>query len=393
MTGMIAVVAAQVLSSVADTALLFVSLMVLQRDHYPAWAMPLLPSFFVAAFALLAPFVGPFADSMPKGRVMMLANLLKLAGTLAMLGGVSPFVAYGLAGIGAAAYSPAKFGILAELVPQSRLVQVNAVVEAASFLARLGGTVGGGVLADLGLSVGTWLALGAVSAIYAASALANLFIPHLPAAKPWVRASLRSIVRDFAHTVTQLFAIPDARFALLGSSFLTGAGATLQFLLIAWVPMAFGTTHLQLPTQLSGTAVLGIVLGAALASRYVRFDTIHRVLPAGLLIGAALIALATVTHIGAAFALLAFIGACTGFYVVPLNALLQARGRDSVGAGHAVAVQNLTENTLNLLMLGAYSRILAVGVPVTDIATGFGLVIFAVIGLLRLQLPRVATPR
>jgi LPLT family lysophospholipid transporter-like MFS transporter len=396
--GMIALVAAQFLSTLADTALLFVALRVLEGQRQPPWAAPLLQTFFVAAFTLLAPFVGPLADSMPKGRVMQLSNTLKLASALGMLAGVSPFIAYGLAGIGAAAYSPAKFGILAELVPPSQLVQVNAVVGAASFLAGLAGTLVGGVLADQGLGLHAaaaashsgagGLGLAAVSSIYAASGIANLFIPRLPAAKPRMSASLGGVVRDFGHTVRQLYLMPDARFALLGSSFLTGAGGTLRLLLIAWVPVALGSSMLLLPAYLSATAVLGIVLGAALASRLVRLESVERVLPAGGLLGAALMALAGVTHAPTAFAILATVGACAGFFLVPLNALLQARGRESVGAGHAIAVQNLTENTLMMLMLGLYTAVLAGGVPVQEIAAGFGAGIIAVVVALRLHLPR-----
>jgi LPLT family lysophospholipid transporter-like MFS transporter len=226
--------------------------------------------------------------------------------------------------------------------------------------------------------------------MYVASGIANLFIPHLPAAQPRMRASLRSVLHDFRHTVLALYRMPDARFALLGSSFFTGAGATLRLLLIAWVPVALGSSQLLLPAYLSATAVVGIVAGAALASRLVRLDSVERVLPAGALVGVALMALAVVTRAPAAFALHAVIGACAGFFLVPLNALLQARGRETVGAGHAVAVQNLTENALMMLMLGLYTGVLAAGAPVGEIAAGFGAVILAVVAGLSLLLPRSA---
>lgn len=379
-----ALVAAQFLSTVADTALLFVALKMLALQHYPDWAAPLLQTFFVAAFTLLAPFVGPFSDALPKGRVMQLSNTLKLTGAVAMAVGVNPFIAYGLAGIGAAAYSPAKFGILAELVPSSHLVQVNAVVEAASFLASVTGTLLGGWLAD----AGQWQALAGVCGLYAASSLANFFIPHLPAAKLGMRVSFWGLLFDFGETLRRLYRMPDARFALLGSSFVTGAGATLRMLLFAWVPVALGSAQLQLPAYLGAMAVLGIVVGAALASRWVRLESVERVLPAGLLLGAALWALAGVTHEVPAFALLTVMGTCAGFFLVPLNALLQARGRESVGAGHAIAVQNLTENALMLLMLGIYSAVLAADVPVPLIAMGFGAGVIAVVLVLALHLPR-----
>lgn len=381
---MIAVVAAQFLSTLADNALLFIALVVLREERYPAWTAPLLQTFFVASFMLLAPFVGPFADSMPKGRVMLLSNGVKLLGSLGMLCGVNPFLAYGLTGTAAAAYSPAKFGILAELASPEQLVKANGIVEAASFVASLTGTVAGGLLADHG----AWQALAAVTGLYAASGVANLFIPRLEAAHRLERATLTGIVRDFGQTVRELYSIPDARFAIIGTSLFSGAGTTLRFLLVAWVPLALGSTGVRLPAYLSATAVLGIVAGAALASKLVRLDSADRVLPAGALTGAALIVLAGVDDPALAFALLAVMGTCAGFFLVPLNALLQAQGRQSVGAGHAIAVQNLTENSLMLVMLGFYTVILRAGVSVDLIAEGFGAGIITAVASLALHRSR-----
>jgi LPLT family lysophospholipid transporter-like MFS transporter len=387
---MIAVVAAQFLSSLADNALLFVALAVLRAEHYPAWSAPLLQTFFVGAFILLAPFVGPFADSMPKGRVMLLSNGLKLLGSLGMLLSMNPFIAYCLAGIGAAAYSPAKFGILAELVPAEQLVTANAVVEAASFSASLAGALAGGTLAD----AGAWQALACVTGIYAASGLANLFVPRLEAAHRLERATITGIVRDFVHTVHELYRLPDARFAILGTSLFSGVGTTLRFLLVAWVPVALGVAGVSLPAYLNATAVVGIVAGAVLASRHIKLDSVDRVLPAGALIGLALIVLSAVTHTPTAFGILAMMGTCGGFFLVPLNALLQARGRQSVGAGHAIAVQNLTENAVMLAMLGLYTAILRAGVSVELIADGFGAGIVAAVASLWLKRSKVrATTR
>jgi LPLT family lysophospholipid transporter-like MFS transporter len=258
------------------------------------------------------------------------------------------------------------------------------VVEAASFLASLAGTVAGGLLADRG----DWQGLAAVSAVYAASGIANLFIPRLSAARAGVRTRLSALLRDFLHTVQTLYRMPDARFALLGTSFLMGAGTTLRLLLFAWVPVALGSSLLLLPAYLSATAVVGIVAGALLASRLVRLESAMAVLPAGALIGIALVLLSGVTHTAGAYAILATIGTCAGFFLVPLNALLQARGRESVGAGHAIAVQNLTENTMMLAMLGLYTAVLRAGVPVPLIVEGFGAAIIAVVVGLRLTLPR-----
>lgn len=379
--GMVAVVAAQFLSTLADNALLFVALVVLKGERYPAWTAPLLQTFFVAAFIGLAPFVGPFADSMPKGRVMLLSNALKLLGSLGMLCGINPFVAYGLAGVGAAAYSPAKFGILAELVTPAQLVRANGLVEAASFIASLAGTVAGGVLADRGASH----ALMAVTGLYALSSIANLFIPHLAVAHRLKHATPGGILSDFAQTVRELYRMPDTIFCILGTGLFSGAGTTLRFLLVAWVPLALGGSGVHMAAYLSATAVLGIVAGAALASKLVKLENADRVLPAGALIGVALVLLSGVTDTVVAFALLFIMGTCAGLFLVPLNALLQARGRQSVGAGHAIAVQNLTENTLMLSMLGLYTVMLRAKISVDLIADGFGAGIVVVVASMALQ--------
>src|ERR1700761_95268 len=177
--GMLAVITAQFLSALADNALLFGALALLRIDHYPAWTEPLLQEFFVGAFIILAPFAGPFADALPKGRVMLISNFLKLLGALGMLLGLNPFLAYGMVGVGAAAYSPAKYGILSELVPAKLLVKANGLLESSTIAAILTGAIAGGVLADWNV----WGALGVVSALYGTATAANLLIPRLPAAR------------------------------------------------------------------------------------------------------------------------------------------------------------------------------------------------------------------
>jgi LPLT family lysophospholipid transporter-like MFS transporter len=192
--GMMAVIAAQFLSALADNALLFGALALLRIDHYPAWTEPLLQEFFVAAFIILAPFAGPFADALPKGRVMLISNGLKLAGALGMWAGLNPFLSYGLVGVGAAAYSPAKYGILSELVSADQLVKANGLLESSTIAAILAGAVAGGVLADWNV----WGALAVVTVCYGAAAAANLLIPRLPAARAlarfrWVPYCARSV--------------------------------------------------------------------------------------------------------------------------------------------------------------------------------------------------------
>lgn len=366
--GLVAVLVAQFLSAMADNALLFGALALLHSQHYPDWATPLLQEFFVGAFIVLAPFVGPCADAFPKGRVMLISNGLKLVGVLSMSVGLNPFLAYGLVGIGAAAYSPAKYGILSELTSADRLVQANSVLESSTIAAILTGVIAGGFLADWSITG----ALIVVTACYAAAAIANLLIPRLPAAHPPGSISLSSVLRDFVHAVRALIHNPDTRFSMTGTSLFWGTGTTLRFLLVAWVPVALGNTTNSLPAELNGMSAIGIVVGAALAGKLITLEKADRTLPAGVLIGIAVCVLAGTTTLPVALVIMAVVGALGGFFVVPLNALVQERGHDTVGAGHSVAVQNLAENSAMLLMLGFYTLTVRAGVPIPTLAAGFG---------------------
>jgi MFS transporter, LPLT family, lysophospholipid transporter len=373
---MIAVLAAQFLSALADNALLFGALALLKLDQYPDWTAPLLQEFFVLAYIILAPFAGPFADSLPKGRVMLLSNGLKLAGSLGMCLGLNPFFAYGLVGAGAAAYSPAKYGILSELTSPDKLVKANGLMESSTIAAILSGAILGGTLAD-------WSVPGAlvvVTVAYALAAAANLLIPRLPAAHPFGSFSFVGVFRDFAQAVRTLVKNPDARFSMAGTSLFWGTGATLRFLLVAWVPVALGIANNSMPAYLNATVAVGIVIGAALASKFVTLEQADRALPAGVLIGVAVCVIAGTTHLPMAFVVMTALGACGGFFIVPLNALLQERGHQTVGAGHAVAVQNLAENAAMLLMIGVYMLALRAHAPITAIAAGFGVALSLSIG-------------
>jgi LPLT family lysophospholipid transporter-like MFS transporter len=378
---MMAVLIAQFLTALADNALLFGALALLRLDHYPDWAAPVLQEFFVAAYIVLAPFAGPFADSLPKGRVMLIANGLKLAGALGMWAGLNPFLAYGLVGVGAAAYSPAKYGILSELTSAEQLVKANGLIESSTIAAILAGAIAGGTLADWSVPG----ALAVVAACYGAAAVANLFIPRLPPAHPLSTFSFSSILRDFIQAVRVLTKHPDTRFSMAGTSLFWGAGATLRFLLVAWVPVALGISTNSMPAYLNAVVAVGIVVGAGLAAKFVTLEKADRALPAGVLIGLSVCVLSATTNLRFAFVIMAFVGACGGFFVVPLNALLQERGHASVGAGHAIAVQNLAENGAMLVMLGFYSLVVRAGAPIPAIAAGFGAALALAIGALGLQ--------
>jgi MFS transporter, LPLT family, lysophospholipid transporter len=365
--GMAATLCAQFISALADNALLFCTLALLAKDLYPAWTQPILQEFFVGAYILLAPFAGPFADSWPKGRVMLVANALKLVGAIGICAGFNPFVAYGLVGVGAAVYSPAKYGILSELTSAQNLVKANSLMESSTIAAILIGAISCGALADWNVRG----ALAIVAACYGLAALANVFIPRLPPAHVTSSSPL-AMLRDFKRVTLELASLGEARFSVIGTSLFWGAGSTLRFLLIAWVPIALGVANYRMPAYLNAVVAVGVVVGAALAAKFVTLKNVNRALGGGIVLGLAVCAIALTTRLPVACAVLLLVGAGGGFFVVPLNALLQESGSHTVGAGHAVAVQNLAENGSMLLMIGLYIALQKASAPVTGIAAGFG---------------------
>lgn len=375
---MMAVIAAQFLSAFGDNALLFATLALLKAEFYPDWSQPILQMVFVGAYIIFAPFVGQVADSFPKGRVMMFANGLKLLGAASICFGFNPFIGYTLVGIGAAAYSPAKYGILGELTTGDKLVKANGLMESSTIAAILLGSVAGGVLADWHVLA----ALGVCAVVYGGAVVANLFIPKLPVARPGQSWRFKPMTGSFFTACRVLWRNGETRFSLMGTSMFWGAGVTLRFLLVLWVPVALGITDNATPTYLNAMVAIGIVVGAGAAAKLVTLETVARCMPAGILIGVVVLIFSLQHALLPAYALLILIGILGGFFVVPLNALLQERGKQTVGAGNAIAVQNLGENLAMLLMLGLYSLAVKVGVPVVGIGVGFGgLFAIAIAGL------------
>ncbi|MGP3590750.1 lysophospholipid transporter LplT [Vagococcus sp. WN89Y] len=370
--GMLAVLAAQFLSAFGDNALLFATLALLKAQFYPDWSQPILQMVFVGAYILFAPFVGQVADSFAKGRVMMVANSLKLLGAASICVGINPFVGYLLVGVGAAAYSPAKYGILGEITTGDKLVKANGLMESSTIAAILLGSMAGGVLADWHVLA----ALGVCALVYAGAVAANLMIPKLPAARPGQSWRFKPMTHSFFSACCTLWRNGETRFSLVGTSLFWGAGVTLRFLLVLWVPQALGITDNATPTYLNAMVAVGIVVGAGLAGKLVTLETVARCMPAGILIGVAVAFFSLQHALLPAYGTLMLIGMLGGFFVVPLNALLQALGKVSVGAGNAIAVQNLGENAAMLLMLGLYSLAVKAGAPVVGVGVGFG-VLFA----------------
>jgi len=381
--GMIAVIVAQFFSAFGDNALLFATLALLKSQFYPDWSQPILQMLFVAAYILLAPFVGQVADSMAKGRVMMLANSLKLLGALTICFGFNPFIGYTLVGAGAAAYSPAKYGILGEITHGEKLVKANGLMEGSTIAAILLGSVAGGMLADWHLLA----ALGICALTYGIAVAANLFIPKLQAARPGQSWQFGEMTRSFFSAAALLWRDAETRFSLLGTSLFWGAGVTLRFLLVLWVPVALGISDNTTPTTLNAMVAIGIVLGAAAAAKLVTLETVRRCMPAGVLIGVMVVVFSLQHSLVSAYLLLMLIGALGGFFVVPLNALLQARGKESVGSGNAIAVQNLGENSAMLMMLGLYTLAIKAGAPAVATGVGFGVLFALAIAVLWLWRP------
>lgn len=367
---MAALLVAQFLSALADNALL-VAAIALVKLQGSQGLVPLLQEFFIIPYILLAPFVGPFADAFPKGRVMFIANALKFSGACLMYGGANPLVAYGLVGMGASAYSPAKYGILTQYFDAEKLVRANGMLEGSTIVAILLGVVLGGIMADRSLDT----AFAGIIVLYALAAAANLLIPRLPPEHRLEVWRPLTLLRDFFVSVKTLFANRDVRFSLFGTSLFWGSGTTLRLLLFAWVPVALAIDNNSTPANLMGVVSVGIVVGAFLASWLIRLENVNRVLIGGLLLGPLVVALAFVHDVTSSVLLLVAIGVSGGLFVVPLNALLQERGHESVGAGHALAVQNLCENTLMLLFIGLYSFAAHAGAPVIPTVACFGVVI------------------
>ncbi len=370
-----AVLLAQFFSAFGDNALLITAIALVKADGHAGW-IPLLQAFFVIPFILLAPFVGALADAFPKGRVMLFANGLKLVGASSMAMGLPPLLCYGMAGVGAAAYSPAKYGILSQLFGPDKLVKANGMLEGSTIVAILLGVVVGGWLADQSL---TWAFTGVIG-VYALAAAINLLIPRLPPEHALDRFDAAGLLRQFLDSLRLLWRDADSRFSLIGTSLFWGTGSTLRLLLFAWVPVALGIASNQMPANLMGVVSIGIVIGAALAGMLIKLANVNRALIGGVLLGPLVIVMAQQTSLIPTALLLAGIGVAGGFFVVPLNALLQQRGHQSVGAGHALAVQNLWENLVMLLFVGAYS--LLVGLPVAQVVMGFGSVVLLGMALL-----------
>ena len=318
---------AQFLSALADNALLFAAIALLAELNAPDWHTPLLQQYFVISYILLAPFVGTIADAFPKGGVMFFSNSVKVVGCVGMILGMPPLYAYGIVGIGAAAYSPAKYGILTEMLPSSLLVKANGWMEGSTVTAIILGAIIGGKLA----SDDPHFAMMIITPLYVAAAIFNYFIPKLPIEIKLESKSAFFMLRDFWHAFITLWKDPLGQVSLAVTTLFWGAGATLRLAVLAWAAFAL-KFNIEQSTQLIATVAVGIAVGSVIASRYVELEDSTKVLPAGIVMGVLVILVVFINDWRLAALLLFFIGALSGFFVVPLNALLQHRGHHLIGA-------------------------------------------------------------
>ena len=348
--GFIPLLIAQFLSALADNALLFAAIALLAKLNSPHWHQPLLLQFFVISYIILAPFVGGIADAFPKGRVMFYSNAIKFIGSLSMLLGMQPLYAYAIVGVGAAAYSPAKYGILTEMLPPKELVMANGWMEGSTVFAIILGSIIGGALAQFDPLV----AIIIITGLYLLAAIFNRYIPTLPIDHKLPKKNPWFMVKDFWHAFRVLWKDPEGQLSLAVTTLFWGAGASLRLIVIAWASYAL-QFNLEESTRLTAMVAFGIAIGSVVAARYISLKDSVRVLPAGVLMGGFVMSMIVIHNWYVASLIFLLIGALSGFFIVPLNALLQHRGHLLIGAGHSIAVQNFNENIGILLLSGTYT--------------------------------------
>jgi len=396
--GFYTIMAAQFFSSLADNALLVAAIELLKSSAAPAWQIPALTPMFALFYVLLAPFVGAFADAVPKGRVMFVSNSIKVVGCLLMLFGSHPLLAYAVVGLGAAAYSPAKYGILTELLPPSQLVKANGWIEGLTIASIILGILLGGQLVgpklaplllgldlpllDTGVDTAPESAIAAMVLVYILAAIFNLYIPRTEAPLQPLTSNPGELVRDFAQCNARLWGDKLGQISLATTTMFWGVGGNLRIIVFPWAAAALGYTTTQ-ASSLAGVVSIGVAVGAVAASLRMRLDKATGVIPLGIAMGVLVIGLNVIRDVWVAVPFLMLLGLAGGYLVVPMNALLQHRGHNLMGAGRSIAVQNFNEQAC-ILGLGAfYTGMTKLGLSAFTAIAVFGLVVAGVMELIR----------
>ncbi len=388
--GFYTIMAAQFCSSLADNALFVAAVQLLKSTGADEWERAALVPMFALFYVVLAPFVGAFADAIPKGKVMFLSNAVKVVGCLAMLFGAHPLAAYAIVGLGAAAYSPAKYGILTELLPSSQLVKANGWIEGLTITSIILGVVLGGQLMgpvvsphllafdlpmfDTNVDTPPEAAISSLVLLYIAAALFNLRIPRTATPLQAFPADAISVWRDFWQCNVRLWRDKLGQISLVTTTLFWGVSGNLRYIVLAWAGASLGydTTKASL---LVGVVAIGTAVGAIVASVWMRLDWAVRVIPLGVLMGLLVIFMNAIRDLHVAIPFFIVLGGLGGFLVVPMNALLQHRGHSLMGSGRSIAVQNFNEQACILLMGALYSGLTEQGLSAYGAITAFGVVV------------------
>jgi MFS family permease len=395
--GFSTIMSAQFFSSLADNALLVAAVELLRQSQAPAWQVPALAPMFAFFYVVLAPFVGAFADSIPKGRVMLVSNAVKIVGCLMMLFGVHPLLAYAVVGLGAAAYSPAKYGILTELLPPSQLVKGNGWIEGLTVASIVLGILLGGQLigarlsphllaldlpgVDSGIDTAAEAAISAIMVLYLVAAAFNLRIPRTGAPLQRMTPPM-ALLRDFRSCNSRLWADKLGQISLATTTLLWGIFGNLRLIVFTWAAAALGYTTAQ-ASNLAGVVVIGSVIGAVVASMTTRLDRATAVIPLAISVGFLMIGLVFIRGLASAVPFLVVMGAICGFLIVPMNALLQHRGHNLMGAGRSIAVQNFNEQACILGLGAMYVVMTKFGMSAFGAIVVFGLLVAVTMELIR----------
>ena len=396
--GFFTIMSAQFFSSLADNALFVAAVQLLRTSSAPEWQQAALVPMFALFYVILAPFVGAFADSMPKGRVMLISNFIKIGGCLMMLFGTHPLMAYAIVGLGAAAYSPAKYGILTELLPASQLVKANGWIEGLTIGSVILGYVVGGQLVgpalsplllsfdfpvlDTGIETAPEAAISALIFVYLLAAWFNTHIPLTGVEMRAMPRRLTSLLPDFWTCHTRLWRDKLGQISLAATTLIWGVAGNLRYIVLAWAAAALGFS-VTAASNLTGVVAIGMAVGALVASLRMRLEDGPSVITLGIGMGLLIIMLIFITNVWVAAPFLILLGALGGFLVVPMNALLQHRGHNLMGAGRSIAVQNFNEQACILALGAAYSLSTGLGLPTFAAITAFGLVIAGFMWLIR----------
>jgi LPLT family lysophospholipid transporter-like MFS transporter len=385
-----AIVGAQFFSSLADSALFILCVSLITTLSFPGWMTPMLKMGFVLSYIVLAPFAGAFADMFPKGRVMLVTNTIKMFGCTLILAKANPLLAYGIVGFGASGYSPAKYGILAEVLPARRLVAANGWIEGTTVVSMILGTILGGLISANDHTI-AWLlqvapshggiaetpvraAVFVIVLTYLVASVLNLCVVNAGTRYTKARRSIPALLLDFYRCNSTLWRDREGRVSLGVTSLFWGAGMVLQILLLTWAQSALGL-GLDKAAALQGVFAVGVVIGAAIAGKTVPLVRSMAVMPVGIVLGVGLCAMVFVHTVQVALPLLLGIGVLAGLFVVPMNAILQHRGHSLMSAGQSIAVQNFNENLAILAMTASYAIALHIKLEMNTVLVLLGILI------------------